>query len=108
MAFDAKTHVKMFPFYAIVGFYRPMTFLAENFFANVSLVVEQHVFSQVIGFAPGGRRPGVIVFVFLKNPWMPGDDIFVTVQAFFYRRQSGVPRVTYIGMAVLTLYVFHG
>jgi hypothetical protein len=107
MAFDAKPHVKMFSFDAIVGFHRPVAFLAENLFADVALVVKEHMFSQVIGLAPGCRRLRIEIFMLLLYPGMIGNDVFVTVEAFFHRRYSRVARVTHVGMAVLTLDVFY-
>ena len=83
--------------------YLPVTFLTGDFFINVALVVEQHVFSHIIDFYPGCWRTGVKISVFLLYPGMIGNDIVMAMQAFFHRRNSGMIGIGHEGVAVLTL-----
>ena len=52
MAFHAKSHFKLLALDAVHGLDVPMALLTGNFFFDVPLVIEQHVFGQVIGLDP--------------------------------------------------------
>ena len=65
VAFDTKLHVKILSSNTVHGFDSPMAFLAGNLFSDVTLVVEENVFCQVVGLLPWRRCPGVIVAVLL-------------------------------------------
>lgn len=41
------------------------------------------------------------------NPRVIGDDVIVTVQAFFHRRNPGMVGIPHIGVAVLALYLLY-
>ncbi len=88
------------------GFYLPMTLLTRHFFIDVSLVIEEHVFGHIVDFVPGCRAIGIEILMFFLNPGMVGDNIFVTVQAFFHWRNAGKVRIGHIRVAVLTLNLF--
>jgi hypothetical protein len=44
MAFYAESHLELLAFDAVHGLDGPVTLLALNFFSDVALVIEQHVF----------------------------------------------------------------
>ena len=77
-----------------------------NLAVDMALMVEEHMLGYVIDFYPGCRCLGVEITVFYLNPRVLGDDVVVTVQAFFHRRHSRVIGISYIGMTVLALYLF--
>ena len=79
---------------------------AGNLAVDMALMVEEHMFCYIIDFYPGCRCPGVEIAVFYLNPRVLGDDVVVTVEAFSHRRYSRVIGISYIGMAVLALYLF--
>ena len=83
-----------------------MALLAGNLAVDMALMVEEHMLGYVIDFYPRCRCLGVEITVFYLNPRVLGDDVVVTVQAFFHRRYSRVVGISYIGMAVLALYLF--
>ena len=80
-----------------------VTFLTGNFLVYMALVIKQHVFGHIIDFYPGCGCIGVKIFMFLFYPGMIGNYIFMTVQAFFHRRDSGMIGIGHEGVAVLTL-----
>ena len=45
--------------------------------------------------------------MFLLNPGVVGDDIFMTVQTFFHRRQSRMIRIVNVGVAKSALDLLH-
>jgi len=103
VTFNAESHFKSFSRNSIQGFDLSMAFLTFDFLFNMPLMVEQNVFRNVEDFFPGCRRPGVKIFMFLLNPWVIGDDVLVTVQAFFNRGDSRMNRPFDIRMAELAL-----
>ena len=82
--------------FAVTGF-------AGNVAVDVSLMVKKHMLGHVVDLQPGRGGLGVIVHVFLFNPGMVGDDVFMAVETFFHRRQSRMIRIANIGMAKLAL-----
>jgi hypothetical protein len=107
VALDAKLHIEILSPDAVHGFDSPMTFLTVNLFSDVTLVVEENVFGQIVGLLPRCRCPGVIIAVFLQNLRMIGYDVIMAVQAFLHRRQSRVIGPAHIWMAIETLYFLH-
>jgi len=99
MTFNAESHLESFSSNSIQGFDLSMAFLTFDFLFNMPLMVEQNVFRNVEDFFPGCRRPGVKIFMFLLNPGVIGDDVLVTVQAFFNRGDSRMNRPFDIRMA---------
>ena len=83
-----------------------MALLAGNLAVDMALMVEEHMLGYVIDFYPRCRCLGVEIAVFYLNPRVLGEDVVVTVQAFSHRRHSRVIGISYIGMAVLALYLF--
>lgn len=77
----------------------PMTRFTGNVAVDVPLMVKQYMLSYVVNFHPGSRSFGVKIHMFLFNPGMVGDDVFMAVQTFFHRRQSRMIRIVNVGMA---------
>jgi hypothetical protein len=107
VTFYALTHAPLFSLQAVRIFNFPMAGLAHYLTVDMPLVVEQDVFGQLVDFHPGRRRLGVVIFVLFLNPWMVGNDVLVTVQAFFHRRQTGVIGIIHIGVTESTLDLFY-
>ena len=103
---DTLTHVPDFLRQALKILHLAVTFGTDNFAVNMALVIKQHVFGHIIDFYPGRRRIGVEVFVFLFYPGVIGNNVFMTVQAFFHCRYSGVIGVGHEGVAILALDLF--
>ena len=78
-----------------------MTLLAGNLAVDMALMVEEHMLCYVIDLYPGGRCLGIEITVLYLNPRVLGDDVVVTVQAFFNRRHPRMIRISYIWMAIL-------
>jgi len=83
-----------------------MTFPASNFAVDVALMIEQYMLCHVIHFYPGCRRLRIEVAMLDLDPGMVDNYIFMTVQAFFNRRYSGVIGIRHIRVAVLALNLF--
>ena len=103
---DALLHAPDFLRQALKFLYLSVAFLTGNFTVDMALVVKQHVLGHIIYFDPGGRRIGVKIFVFLFDPGMVGDNIFVAVQTFFDCRDSRMIGIGHIRVTVLTLDLF--
>ena len=106
MTRDTLIHVPGFMRQALKVLHLPVTFGAGNFTVNMALVIKQHVLGHIIDFYPGCWRIAVKVFVFLFNPGMVDDNVFMAMQAFFHCRDSGVIGIGHIRVAVLTLDLF--
>jgi hypothetical protein len=107
MAFDTKAHLKTHPFDPVHAFHRPMAFRADNLLFDVSLVIEDHMLSQVIGFSPRRGCVGVKIPMLLLDLRVTGNNVFVAIKALFHRGQARVFRSPHIGMAKFTLDLFH-
>jgi len=103
VTFNAESHFESFPPNSIHGLDLSMAFLASDLLFDVSLMIEQDVFRNIEDFFPGCRRPGVKIFMFLLDPGVIGNDVFVTVQAFFNRGNSRINRPFHIRMAEAAL-----
>jgi len=86
MTFDTKPHFESFCWNPVHGLNLSMTFCAFDFLFDVSLVVKQNMFRNIENLFPRRRGLGVKIFVFLLNPRMIGNDVIVTIEAFFNRR----------------------
>ena len=104
---DTLTHAPNFLLQALKILHLTVTLLTDNFAVNVALVIKQHVFGHIIDFYPGRRRTGVKIFVFLFYPGMVGNNIFMTMQAFFHCRDSGMIGIGHVGVAILALDLFY-
>lgn len=104
---DTLTHAPDFLRQALRFPHLTVTFLTGNFFINMALVIKQHVFGHIIDFYPGCGRTGIKIFVFLLYPGMIGNYIFMAVQAFFDRRDSGMIGIGHEWVAVLALDLFY-
>jgi hypothetical protein len=106
MTLDALTHIPDFLGQALKILHLSVTFGAGNFTVNMALVIEQHMLGHIVDFYPGCWCIGVKILMFLFYPGMVGNNVFVAVQAFFNRRDSGVIGIGHIRVAVLTLDLF--
>ncbi len=107
VAFEAHSHTPVFSRQTMLVFHLAMTFLAGHFFVDVPLVVEENVLGNVVDFFPWCRAIGIKIAVFLLYPWMLGNDIVMTVEAFFNWRYARKIRISHIRVAVLTLYLLN-
>ena len=107
MAQDAFLHVPNLLRQALEVLHLAMTLRTGDFAVNMTLVIKQHVLGHIIDLYPGRWRVGVKIFVFLFYPGMVGDNILMTVQALFNRRDSGMIGVGHVGVAVLALDLFN-
>jgi hypothetical protein len=103
---DALAHAPNFLRQPLNFLYLTVTFLTGNFAVDMTLVIKQHVFGHIIDLYPGRWRIGIKVFVFLFYPGMVGNNIFMAVQTFFHRRDSGMIGIGHMGMTVLALDLF--
>jgi len=88
MTFDALAHAPAFVWKAVQIGNLPVTLLAGDFAVNVTLVIKQHVFSHVIDLDPWSRFLVIEIAVFFLDPRMFDDDVIVTVQTLFHRRNA--------------------
>jgi len=107
VAFEAFAHTPVFSRQTMLVFHLAMTLLAGHFFVDVPLVVEENVLGNVVDFFPWCRAIGIKIAVFFLYPWMLGNDIVMTVKAFLNRRYAREIGISYIGVAVLTLYLLN-
>ena len=70
-----------------------VAFPASHFFVDMTLVVEQDMFRNIVNFDPGGWCLGVEVLVLLLDLRVSFNDIVVAVQTFFHRRNARKSRV---------------
>ena len=100
---NAKAHFELNPLETINRLHLTVTLFANDLFLDVSFVVEKNVLREIIHFDPGRRIPGIEVFMLLLDLRVIGDDVLVTVKAFFYRRDAGEMGTAHIGMTEFTL-----
>jgi hypothetical protein len=106
MAFNTNPHPPYFLRQTLLVLHLAMTLPANNLAVDVALVVEKHMFRNIIDFHPGRRFLIVEIFMFFLNPRMFDDNVVVAVQAFFHRRQSRMIGVCHIWVAILALNLF--
>ena len=106
MARNALSHEPLLGGQALRIFHLPVTLPAGNLAVDMTLMIKQHMFCDIIYFDPGGRCLGVEVTMFHFNPRVICDDVIMAVQAFFHRRHPRVVGITHIRMTVLALYLF--
>ena len=107
MAFNAESHFKLLTFYAVHSFDGSVTLLACNFFTYMPLMVEQHVFGQIIRLDPWSRCIGIKIAVFFQNLRVFGNYVLVAIQAFFHRWNPGMDGAVNIGMTEPALNFFY-
>jgi len=100
---NAEPHFELNPLETINRLHLTVTLFAHDLFLDVSFVVEKNVLREIIHFDPGRRIPGIEVFMLLLDLRVIGDDVLVTVKAFFYRRYARVGGAVHIGMTEFTL-----
>ena len=88
MTRNAETHFEIHIIEPVHGFHRAVTFLAGNLFFDMSLVIKEDMFRQIIDLSPRHRGTGIKIPVFLFNLGMTWDDIFMTIETLFHRRYS--------------------
>ena len=103
VAGDAESHLKGRPLEPIHGLNLAVTLFTNDFFLDVSLVVEKNVLREIIHFDPGRRRLAIKIPVLLLNFRMADNDVLVTVKAFLYRRDAGEMGTAHIGMTEFAL-----
>ena len=89
------------------GFHRAVALFAGDFFPYVALMIEQYVLREVVYPLPRSGRFGVEVPVLLLDPGVVGNDVLVTVQTLFHRRQSRIIGIANIGVTVEALDLFY-
>ena len=107
MAIDTETHLEMNALDPVHGLYRAMTLFAGNILLYVPFVIEEDMFGQVVDLTPRGRGVRVVIPVFLSDLGVIGNDVLVTIKAFFDRGNSGVNGTPHIGMTELALDLFY-
>ena len=107
MTGDAKSHFKMYTFDSVHGFDCTVALLAGNFAVNVALVIEQHMLWNIVYFFPRCRGFRIVISVFLLNPRMFRDYIFMAMKTFFHRRDPRVVGIGDIWMTVFALNLFY-
>jgi hypothetical protein len=80
-----------------------MALLTLNVLFDVPYVSEKNMFRYIEDFFPRRRCIRIKILMFLFYPWEIGNDVIMTVEAFFNRRYSRKYRPTDIGVAKLTL-----
>lgn len=103
MTIDTKPHFESFGLNPIHILDFSVAFYALDIFFDVPLVVEQNMLRNVEDLFPRRRGLGVEIFVLLLNPRMIGNDVVMTVETFFNRRQPRMNRPAHIRVAELAL-----
>jgi hypothetical protein len=107
MTRDTKTHLKIHAFDPVHGFHCPMALGASNLLLDMPFVVENHVFSQIIGLSPRRGCPRIEIRVLLFDLGMISNDVFMAIEALFHRRHTWMFGASHIGMTELTLDKLH-
>ena len=107
VTFDALAHTPVFSRQTVLILHLTVTLSAGYFLVDVPLMVKEYMLGNIVDFFPWGGAPGIKIAVLLLNPWVLGNDIVMTVKAFFNRRYTRKGRIGHIGMTVLTLYLFN-
>ena len=107
MAGDTESHLEVFSLYPVHGFYFTMTSFAFNILLDVSLVIEKNMLGKIVGLNPGSRRTRIEVLVLFLYPGMIGDNVFMTIEAFLYRRNAGIFGTGYIWVTELAMDLLH-
>ena len=79
MARDTKTHLKTHAFDPVHGFHCPMALGASNLFLNMPFVVENHVFSQIIGLSPRRGCSRIEILMLFLDLGMVRNDVFMAI-----------------------------
>ena len=81
-----EPHFESFGRNPIHGFNGTMALLTLNVLFDVPYVSEKNMFRYIEDFFPRRRGLGVKIFMFLLDPRIIGNDVIMTVKAFFNRR----------------------
>ena len=65
-----------------------VAFPTGNLGVDMALMIEQHMLGDIIQLDPGGRRLGVEIAVFDLNPRVLDNDVIMTIQTLFHRRDA--------------------
>ena len=103
MTGNAKTHLKIHALDPVHGFHCPMELGASNLLLYMSLVVENHVFSQIIGLSPRRGRSRIEILMLFFDLGMVRNDVFMAIEALFHWRHTWMFGASRIGMTELTL-----
>ena len=106
VAFQTHSHAPVLERQALRVFDRTVAFPAGDFFVDMALVVEQHVFRYVIYLHPGRGGLRIEILMLLLNLRVIFNNIIVAVQTLFHRRDAREIGVSDRRVAVLTLNLF--
>ena len=106
MAINTESHLKAVILEPMHGLHRAVAILTGNLLPYVALMIEQYMLWEVVDPSPWSGCLGVEIPVLLLDPGMVGNDVLVTVQAFFHRWQAWVIGVAHIGVTVKALDLF--
>jgi hypothetical protein len=107
VARDAKAHLELSILQSIHALHFAVTLFAHDLLFDVPFVVEKDVLREIVDLDPRCRRLGIEIVVFLFYLRVIGNDVLVTVQAFFHRRYPWESRAIHIGMTEFALDLLH-
>jgi hypothetical protein len=107
MAIDALPHTPYFVRETLRIFHLSVTLPTGYLAVDMALMIKQYMLGHIIYFDPGCGCLGVKIAMLDFNPRVIGNDVIVAVQAFIYRRYSGMVGIGHIGMAILALYLLY-
>jgi hypothetical protein len=107
VARDAKTHLERDARQTIKGLNLAMTLFAHDLLLDVPFVVEKDVLRQIVDLDPRCRRLGIEIVVFLSYLRVTGDNVLVTIETFFHRRDPREGRTVHIRVTELALDLLH-
>jgi hypothetical protein len=99
VAVNAEPHLESSSLHPVHDGHFSVALGAFQLFPDMTLVVEKHMFGNIIHLNPGDGGFGVEIFMFLFNFRMVGNNMIMAVQAFFHRRNSRMNGTGHIGMA---------
>jgi hypothetical protein len=104
---NAKSHFIPPSLEPMHRFHSTVAFPARDIAVDMPLMVKKHVLCNQIDLHPWGGSSGIKISMFFLYPRMIGDDILVTMQAFFHRRKSWKIGIGDIGVTITALNLFH-
>jgi hypothetical protein len=104
VARDTKSHFKSYSLDPLHGFNLPMAFSTGYAFSDVTLVVKESKLRNIVNLYPRYWRLCLKIPVFLSYFRMVGNNVRVTVEAFFHRRYPRKVRSIHVRMTELTGY----
>ena len=106
MALDAFPHLPVLIRQPMQVLNLSMAFPASHFLVDMTLVVKQYMFGNIIHLDPGGGGLRVEVIVLLLDLRVFFNDVVMAVQTLFHRRNARESGVGHVGMAELALDLF--